>query len=81
MKFFKSLKLKNSGQVCEKCAYFQGDPAHIEEAYPGLSIMSSGYASVRAQDGLCSYNQLYLSARDSCPHFTPRTTELADIVI
>lgn len=72
MKFFNSIQLRNSGPVCQKCAYFQNDPTHIEQAYPGLTTMSSGFASVRYRDGLCSYNQLYLSARDSCPHFTPR---------
>ncbi|MEI7525668.1 MAG: hypothetical protein WCJ95_15110 [Mariniphaga sp.] len=43
----------------------------IEKAYPGLTSMSSGYASVRNKDGFCNYNQLYLSAHDTCPSFTP----------
>jgi hypothetical protein len=73
MKIFESLQLGNSGPRCQNCAHFQNDPALIEEAYPGLTVMSSGYASVRDRDGLCSYNQLYLSARDSCPHFEQRT--------
>jgi len=34
--------------------------------------MSSGYASVRAEDGLCARRGLYLSARDSCAAFAPR---------
>jgi len=74
MKIFDSIQLTNSrpGPICQKCAYFQGDPARIEKAYPGLAIMSSGFASVRDLDGFCDYNQLYLSARDSCPHFAPR---------
>jgi hypothetical protein len=76
MKIFNSIQLRsNSEEICQKCAYFQNDPTLIEEAYPGLTTMSSGYASVRDRDGLCSYNQLYLSAHDSCPHFAPRTAE------
>ncbi len=75
MKIFNSIQLGNAGPVCQDCVYFQNDPALIEESYPGLTIMSSGFASVRDRDGFCSYNQLYLSARDSCPHFTPCTTE------
>jgi hypothetical protein len=76
MNIFKSIQFTNSGStaICQNCAHFQNDPAHIEKAYPGLIIMSSGYASVRDKDGLCNYNELYLSARDSCPHFSPRTS-------
>jgi hypothetical protein len=62
--------------MCGQCVHFQNDPAIIEAAYPGLTVMSSGYASVRDRDGLCNYNQLYLSARDSCPHFVQRTAEV-----
>ncbi|MHB8207497.1 hypothetical protein [Mucilaginibacter sp.] len=75
MKIFNSIQLGNSGPICGQCVHFQSDPAIIEAAYPGLKTMSSGYASVRDQDGLCNYNQLYLSARDSCPHFTLRTAD------
>jgi hypothetical protein len=69
MNFFSLIQLKSSGPVCQKCAYFQNDPTTIEDAYPGLTIMSSGFASVRDRDGICTYNQLYLSAGDTCPHF------------
>jgi hypothetical protein len=75
MKIFESLQLGNSGPRCQNCAHFQNDPALIEAAYPGLTTMSSGFASVRDRDGLCNYNQIYLSARDSCPHFAPRIPE------
>jgi hypothetical protein len=78
MKIFNSIQLGKSEAICQKCAHFQNDPAFIEEAYPGLTTMSSGYASVRDLDGLCSYNELYLSAWDSCPHFAPRTSELTE---
>ena len=74
MKIFKFIQLGNPGPICQNCAYFQNDPALIEETYPGLKVMSSGFASVRDRDGVCDYNQLYLSARDSCPHFVPRTS-------
>ena len=78
MKILKLIGLGTSGQTCLKCIHFQNDPALIEAAYPGLTIMSSGFASVRDQDGLCSYNQIYLSARDSCPHFVSRTQRLVE---
>jgi len=72
MKVFNSIGLRSSGATCQKCAFFQNDPAFIEEIYPGLTSMSSGFASVRDRDGFCNYNQLYLSAYDSCPGFAPR---------
>jgi hypothetical protein len=38
----------------------------IEKEYPGLTAMSSGFASVRADDGLCRLHDLYLSSWDTC---------------
>jgi len=75
MKIFKSVQWGNSGPRCQTCSSFQNDPALIEAVYPGLTTMSSGFASVRHHDGFCNYNQLYLSALDSCPHFTPCKAE------
>ena len=60
--------------MCQGCAHFRNDPALIEAVYPGLTTMSSGFASVRDCDGICSFHQLYLSARDSCQSFTSRTS-------
>ena len=75
MKFFKSLQLTKpvAATSCRNCIHFENNPAIIEKTYPGLTVMSSGYASVRDKDGLCNHNQLYLSAWDSCPGFTLRT--------
>jgi hypothetical protein len=72
MKIFNYIQLGGSGPHCQQCAHFQDDPAFIEEVYPGLTAMSSGFASVRDRDGFCDLHQLYLSARDSCPYFAPR---------
>jgi len=80
MKIFNSIQLKrsDSGSICQNCAHFQNDPALIEDFFPGLTTMSSGYASVRDRDGLCDYNHIYLSARDSCPHFVPHNTTITN---
>jgi hypothetical protein len=72
MKIFKYIQRTPSGQPCLHCIHFKNSPAHVEEVYPGLTTMSSGYASVRDQDGFCDQHQLYLSARDSCPQFKTR---------
>jgi hypothetical protein len=71
MKIFNSIQLSNSGSsTCKNCKWFQNDPAVVEETYRGLTTMSSGFASVRDQDGFCNCHQLYLSATDSCQNFS-----------
>jgi hypothetical protein len=55
---------------CGNCGYFRNDRAYLEAAMPGLTSMSSGDASVRADDGLCLRHDRYLSARASCADFT-----------
>jgi hypothetical protein len=72
MKIIDSIQVRISGPICRNCVHFQNEPARIEEAWHGLTVLSSGFASVRDQDGFCNHHQLYLSARDSCPLFSPR---------
>jgi hypothetical protein len=55
---------------CGQCAHFCNAPAAMEAVFKGLSAMSSGYASVRAHDGLCHRHGVYLSYRDTCGDFT-----------
>ncbi|HXM04216.1 MAG TPA: hypothetical protein VN939_16520 [Chthoniobacterales bacterium] len=52
--------------ACRDCLHFENDPSVIEKEYPGLTAMSSGFASVRADDGLCRLHDLYLSGWDTC---------------
>jgi hypothetical protein len=54
---------------CATCAYFCNDPAYLERAIPGLSSMSSGYASVRSDDGVCAKTDRYLSSRSVCAEY------------
>jgi hypothetical protein len=56
-------------RLCGSCRYFRNDPAYLEAAIPGLSSLSSGAASARAEDGLCLLRDRYLSARASCARF------------
>lgn len=81
MKFLDLIQLHNSGNVCRNCVWFKNDPLHVEAAFPGLKIMSSGYASVRDQDGICDYHQIYLSGRDSCAQFRSDAEASSDEVI
>lgn len=78
MKIFQSVQLRpfRSARLCQRCTHFNNDPAFIEQMYPGLKTLSSGFASVRDHDGFCGYHQLYLSARDSCIDFSPEVSAL-----
>ena len=73
MKILEIIQLRNMGPTCQKCLHFENDPDVIEQTYPGLTSMSSGYASVRDRDGLCHFHQLYLSAGNSCPYFVQQS--------
>jgi hypothetical protein len=64
-----------AGQIrgqCGRCVHFRNDPAYLEAAIAGLSSLSSGNASVRADDGLCLRHDRYLSARAGCADFSSR---------
>jgi len=54
---------------CLDCRHFCNDPAVIERAFPGLTAMGSGYADVRANDGLCARHDLYLALTNGCAEF------------
>lgn len=75
MKILDLLRAGNSGSAntCQQCIHFENDPASVEAAYPGLTALSSGFASVRDRDGFCNYHQLYLSGRDNCPDLAEKS--------
>ena len=54
---------------CRDCLHFVDDGAVIEATFPGLSALSSGDASVRGQDGLCTLRDIYLPGSDGCGWF------------
>jgi hypothetical protein len=72
MKSFRTCDADSSAQdrCCMNCVHFGNSPEYLEGAYPGLNIMSSGYASVRKDDGICALHDLYLSASASCVQFS-----------
>ena len=59
---------------CASCAHFRNDPAFLERTLPGLAVLSSGYASVVAEDGVCLRHDRYLSARASCSEWRAPAT-------
>jgi hypothetical protein len=58
---------------CLHCRHFRNAPAYLEEVFKGLNTLSSGYASVRKDDGICVEHDLYLSATARCGRFAARS--------
>lgn len=54
---------------CLHCIHFRNQPEYLEKTFPGLKVMSSGMASVRADDGVCLKRDVYLAAYYRCESF------------
>jgi hypothetical protein len=54
---------------CLGCKHFNHAPADLESALPGLSSLSSAYAAVRSDDGLCAVHDRYIAASSVCADF------------
>ncbi len=44
-------------------------PQKLERALPGLASLSSAYAAVRSNDGLCSVHDRYVACSSSCTRY------------
>jgi hypothetical protein len=51
---------------CLTCENFRHSPSEVEAAFPGLSSLSSAYATVRCDDGICARHERYVAASSSC---------------
>lgn len=60
---------RSNNPCCFDCTHFRNSPEYIERVYPGIKTMSSGHASVRKDDGICTLHDLYLSAAAHCEQF------------
>jgi hypothetical protein len=54
---------------CGACAHFRNDPDYLEAVFGGLASLSSAYASVRGEDGVCLLHERYLGADAWCRDF------------
>jgi hypothetical protein len=54
---------------CADCRHFNARPSDIEAALPGLSSLSSAYAAVRSDDGICAVHDRYLAASSVCSQY------------
>jgi hypothetical protein len=57
--------------ACERCRFFDARAARLEQQLPGLRTLSSAYASVRSEDGLCSQHDRLVAASSLCAAYTP----------
>jgi hypothetical protein len=55
---------------CADCRHFNARPRDIEAALPGLSTLSSAYAAVRSNDGICAVHDRYIAASSVCASYT-----------
>lgn len=51
---------------CRQCLHFENAPATVEAALPGLNSLSSAYAAVRSDDGVCRFHSRYVAASSLC---------------
>jgi hypothetical protein len=63
----------NDSRVCLGCRHFKHAPLEIEGAFPGLWSLSSAYAAVRGNDGLCEVHERYVTAASTCGAYADRT--------
>jgi hypothetical protein len=61
--------MKRDQSNCLRCRHFLNDPAFLEGAFAGLAALSSAYASVRADDGLCRLHDHLTGAASICNDF------------
>jgi len=57
--------------ACIGCSHFMHDAPSLERALPGLAALSSAYAAVRANDGLCRMHDRYVASSSSCARYRP----------
>jgi hypothetical protein len=58
--------------ACIGCRHFSNEPLALEAAFSGLSALSSAFASVRSNDGLCNLHDRYVAGSAHCASFEPR---------
>jgi len=64
--------MTTSERVCRRCRYFVDDPHAVEQAFVGLTILSSAWGDTRGNQGLCIVHQQFLTPKLTCNHFTIR---------
>ena len=55
--------------TCRECGLFVHDSEKLEQALPGLNILSSAFGSVRADTGICQASETLITPRLACADF------------
>jgi hypothetical protein len=64
--------------TCRACLYFRNNPAYLESVLQGLNTMSSAWASVMAEDGLCLHHDRLTGADSNCRDFEAAQSIVSD---
>ena len=69
------MKQRRAGRVepdtCRTCRHFHNSPSFLEGNVAGLTSMSSAYADVRLDDGICLRHDVHLRATANCRDHQP----------
>jgi hypothetical protein len=57
---------------CANCRHLCQDARDLEAEFPGLRVLSSAYAAVRSDDGLCRVHGRYVASSARCAKHEPR---------
>jgi hypothetical protein len=58
--------MSGANASCRDCEHFDNAPGSLEAALPGVSSLSSAYAAVRSDDGVCAMHARYVAASSIC---------------
>jgi hypothetical protein len=64
-----NLSVAAGAPSCRTCKHFDNAATALEAALPGLSSLSSAYAAVRRDDGLCAVHNRYVVGFSVCAAF------------
>jgi len=71
-----TLRMPVTLRACRTCRHFLGSAPALEAALAGLASLSSGYASVRSDDGLCAAHDRLIAASSVCESHSTRAIEV-----
>jgi hypothetical protein len=56
--------------TCRDCRFFLSEPRALEQALPGLNILSSAYGAVRAGTAICGRRDIFITPAPACSDFS-----------
>ena len=62
-------------RCCLNCIYFNNSPRYIESVFAGLTVLGSGYSSVKRDDGICQLDGRFLSGYNLCKSYREKSKD------